>query len=104
MNLKGSLSTLILQILSYDISHGYDIAGRIKRQSEGVLDFKDGTLYPTLHLLERDGFLTSEEITENGRVRRYYKITEKGLKELATQKNTWQKMSGAINTILEGAR
>ncbi len=103
MNLKGSLPTLILQILSYDSSHGYDIAQRIKRQSNGVLNFKDGTLYPTLHLLERDGFLTSEEASENGRVRRYYKITEKGLKELQQQKNSWQQLSGAINTVLEGA-
>jgi PadR family transcriptional regulator, regulatory protein PadR len=104
MNLKGSLPSLILQILSYDPSHGYDIAQRIKRQSKGVLDFKDGTLYPTLHTLERDGFVTSQEIEENGRTRRYYKITEQGIKELEQHKNSWQRLSGAITTILEGAR
>jgi PadR family transcriptional regulator, regulatory protein PadR len=103
MNLKGSLPALILQTLSYGSSHGYEIAGRIKRQSQGVLDFKEGTLYPTLHTLERDGLLTSEEQLENGRVRRYYKLTEKGLKELEQQKTSWQRMSGAISTILEGA-
>ncbi len=102
MNLKGSLPTLILEVLSHGPSHGYEIASGIKRRSAGVLDFKEGTLYPALHTLERDGMLTSETDIENGRTRRYYKLTEKGSKTLQKSTLEWQRMSGAISGILGG--
>jgi PadR family transcriptional regulator, regulatory protein PadR len=102
MNLKGSLPTLILESLSRGPSHGYEIATGIKRRSEGVLDFKEGTLYPALHTLERDGMLTSYTEIENGRTRRYYQLTDKGSKTLAKSRLEWQRMSGAISGILSG--
>ena len=103
MNLKGSLPALILQTLSFGSSHGYEIASRIKRQSEGVLDFKEGTLYPALHTLERDGLVSSHEELENGRTRRYYKLTDKGAKMLEKECAEWVRFSGAIGGILKGA-
>ena len=59
MNFKGTLPTLILEALRREPSHGYRIAQRIKERSRGVLDFKEGTLYPALHKLETEGFVSS---------------------------------------------
>ena len=103
MNLKGSLPTLILEALSRGPSHGYEIASNIKRRSQGVLDFKEGTLYPALHTLERDGMVSSNSELEGGRTRRYYTLTDKGNLALEKSKLEWQRMSGAISGLLGGA-
>lgn len=102
MNLKGSLPALILEVLSKGSSHGYQIAQLIKQRSEGVLDFKEGTLYPALHTLEREGLVSSEEQIENGRTRRYYTLTQAGKKVLSTERAEWEKLSRAIGGILGG--
>jgi len=101
MNLKGSLSTLILQNLRRGPNHGYRIAQNIKEKSKGVLDFKEGTLYPALHDLEGKGLIESYAGEENGRTRCYYKLTEKGRKKLAAEKEEWLKLSGAISLMLQ---
>jgi DNA-binding PadR family transcriptional regulator len=67
MNFKGTLPTLILEALTQEPCHGYRIAQKIKERSEGVLDFKEGTLYPALHKLENDGMVESYETIETGR-------------------------------------
>jgi PadR family transcriptional regulator PadR len=67
MNFKGTLPTLILEALEREPSHGYGIAQRIKKRSQGVLDFKEGTLYPALHKLENEGQVESFEGAEKGR-------------------------------------
>ena len=103
MNFKGSLATLILQNLSRGSNHGYRIAQDIKLKSKGVLDFKEGTLYPALHGLEGKGLIVSHTREENGRTRCYYKLTEKGKKALSREKEEWQQFSGAINHILQEA-
>jgi transcriptional regulator len=103
MNLKGTLPTLILQVLSEGSSHGYRIAQDIKARSKGVLEFKEGTLYPALHTLEAEGYLESHKQVEKGRTRRYYKLTDKGRKELARQREDWRKLSHAVTLILEEA-
>jgi transcriptional regulator len=102
MNLKGSLPLLILYVLSRGSSHGYQIAKAIKQQSEGVLDFKEGTLYPTLHNLEQQGMVASFEQAENGRTRRYYRLTQDGSALLERQLNDWARYTSAVNTILKG--
>ena len=103
MNLKGSLSMLILQLLSGGPSHGYQIAKQIKHQSEGVLDFKEGTLYPTLHNLEKQGLLEAYTQEENSRTRRYYRITESGQDALIRERETWERYMQAVNMIMKGA-
>ena len=103
MNFKGSLATLILQNLSRGPNHGYRIAQDIKLKSKGVLDFKEGTLYPALHGLEGKGLIVSQTREENGRTRCYYKLTDKGKKALSREKEEWQQFSGAINGILQEA-
>jgi PadR family transcriptional regulator len=103
MNLRGTLPTLILEALEHEPNHGYLIAQRIKTRSRGVLDFKEGTLYPALHKLENEGLVESYEGTEKGRSRRYYRITEPGLGMLAKDRQEWREMSRAVTMILEEA-
>lgn len=100
MNFKGTLPTLILEALMHEPSHGYLIAQRIKERSSGVLDFKEGTLYPALHKLENDGLVESSESTESGRSRRSYRITKAGRATLAKDRAEWRSLSRAVTTIL----
>ena len=100
MNFKGALPTLILEALESEPSHGYRIAQSIKERSRGVLDFKEGTLYPALHKLENGGMVDSYNTVENGRTRRYYKITASGRKLLAQDRSEWRELSQAVTLIL----
>ena len=100
MNFKGTLPTLILEFLAQEPSHGYRIAQKIKERSEGVLDFKEGTLYPALHKLESEGMVESYESVENGRSRRHYRITRSGRRMLANDRTEWRQISRAVTTIL----
>ena len=100
MNLKGTLPTLILEALIHEPSHGYLVAQKIKQRSQGVLDFKEGTLYPALHKLENEGMVESYDGAENGRPRRYYRITKTGRGMLAKDRAEWRSLSQAVTTIL----
>jgi len=103
MNFKGTLPTLILEALARETSHGYRIAQQIKERSRGVLDFKEGTLYPALHKLENDGLVDSYEGVEKGRSRRYYRITQSGRTVLAKDREEWHELSRAVTTMLREA-
>lgn len=98
--LKGNVAVLILAAVSKDPAHGYAIAQSISEASEGYFEMKEGTLYAHLHELERDGLLASKWDTASGRPRRYYNITEKGLKKLATQRKEWNAFSTGMNKAL----
>lgn len=100
MNFKGTLPTLILEVLAQEPSHGYRIAQNIKERSDGVLDFKEGTLYPALHKLENESLVESYEGVESGRVRRYYRITQSGRKALNKDRAEWRQLSRAVSIIL----
>lgn len=100
MTFKGTLPTLILEALLNEPSHGYRIAQSIKERSEGVLDFKEGTLYPALHKLENEGLVESYEGIEKGRPRRYYRITKTGHGTLARDRVEWRQLSRAVTMIL----
>lgn len=100
MNFKGTLPTLILEALEAEPDHGYRIAQRIKERSRGVLDFKEGTLYPALHKLENDGMVESYNAVESGRTRRYYQITAPGRALLAKDRTEWRELSQAVTLIL----
>lgn len=104
MNFKGTLPPLILEALLREPSHGYRIAQSIKERSQGVLDFKEGTLYPALHKLENDGLVESSEEIENGRQRRYYRITRPGRQALAKDRAEWRQLSHAVSLILGEAK
>jgi PadR family transcriptional regulator PadR len=100
MNFRGTLPILILEAVEQEPSHGYRIAQRIKERSRGVLDFKEGTLYPALHKLENDGLVASSEEIESGRPRRYYRITKSGRTALAKDRAEWRQLSQAVTLIL----
>jgi transcriptional regulator len=100
MNFKGTLPTLILEALAHEPSHGYRIAQKIKERSEGVLDFKEGTLYPALHKLENEGLVESYEGIEKSRPRRYYRITKAGRATLTRDRAEWRELSRAVTLIL----
>jgi len=105
MNFKGTLPTLILEALMREPSHGYRIAQKIKERSEGVLDFREGTLYPALHKLENEGMIESfdgpsSDGGEKGRTRRYYRITESGRGMLTRDCAEWRAHSRAVTMIL----
>lgn len=100
MNLKGTLPTLILEVLAHEPSHGYRIAQKIKQRSDGLLDFKEGTLYPALHKLENEGMVESYDGIESGRPRRYYRITQPGRKALNKDRAEWRQLSRAVSIIL----
>lgn len=97
------LTTLILEALAHETSHGYRIAQTIKERSKGVLDFREGTLYPALHKLENEGLIESSEGMENGRPRRSYRITKSGRAALARDRAEWRELSKAVTMILEEA-
>ena len=101
VNFKSALTPLILKNLSSGPNHGYRIAQDIKQKSKGVLDFKEGTLYPALHGLESKGLIESYTEEENGRTRCYYKLTEKGKHALARQQKDWTEFAGAVSFILK---
>ena len=101
MNIKGSLQLLILNVLSQGPSHGYQIASEIKKRSSGLLDFQEGTLYPTLHNMERAGLLEVSDAEENGRTRRYYRLTESGKNMFKKELAEWQQFTRAVNSNLE---
>ena len=74
-----------------------------EERSKGVLDFKEGTLYPALHKLEQEGMVGSYEGKEKGRARRYYRITGQGRSKLAASRAEWLKISRAVTYILKEA-
>ena len=100
MNIKGSLPLLVLDALSRGPSYGYQIAKEIREQSEAVLDFQEGALYPTLHKLEEEGLIEASTTTVDGRQRRYYSLTLLGKQELAAERHEWARYVQAVNTVL----
>ena len=103
---KGSTWLLVLGVLSKHEMYGYQIIKTVELMSENVFQMNEGTLYPILHALEREEFLTAywAESKETGRKRKYYKITEKGIKELSEQKQEWDVYQKAVNRVLGNAQ
>jgi DNA-binding PadR family transcriptional regulator len=101
MNFRGGLTPLILQNLSRGPNHGYRIAQEIKEKSSGVLDFKEGALYPALHGLEGKGLVESFTREENGRMRCYYRLTRKGRAVLGREREEWVRFAAAMNLIFQ---
>ncbi len=100
--LKGNTDALLLCLISHTPMYGYQIIKEIERKSNGYFQFKEGTLYPALHRLERAGLVRGEwQVLPNGQERRYYFITEKGKQVLAERLTTWQNFSSAVNSIIK---
>ncbi len=101
--LKGNTPTLALAVLNDGPLHGYGIAREIERRSDNALRFKEGTLYPALHALEREGLIVGEwEREGNGRERKVYRITPAGIADLESRTRTWNTFASAIERVLGG--
>jgi len=100
--LQGTLDMLVLKALQLEPMHGWGITERIEQWSERVLQLGQGTLYPALYRLERQGFIRSEwKVTENSRRARYYSLTRQGRRQLDTELAQWRRMSRAVNQVLD---
>ncbi|WP_042272217.1 PadR family transcriptional regulator [[Clostridium] dakarense] len=99
--LKGSTTILILSLLKRKHMYGYEIIKEIELRSSGVFNFKEGTLYPILHTLESNEMVESFwSEGESARKRKYYKITDKGNKQLKEKEDEWKLFTNTVNTIL----
>ncbi len=99
---QGTLDMLILQILSLEPAHGYGIAQRLEQISRSVIQVNQGSLYPALHRLHQKGWLRAEwKQSETGREAKFYSLTAAGRRHLAVEKDSWARLSGAVNLIFE---
>lgn len=99
--LTGSTGMLILRLLEEKEMYGYEMIDTLEKRSDNTFTLKAGTLYPLLHSLERSGYVDSREAeAENGRMRKYYSITESGRKILSEKRAEWEVFSGAVNKVL----
>jgi PadR family transcriptional regulator PadR len=100
--IKSSSDSLLLSLLEQQPMYGYKIVKELEERSQGYFKFKEGTLYPALHRLEKSGLLTGRwQALPNGRQRRYYHITARGQAKLAMEKVQWQDFLEAVKLILE---
>ena len=101
--LRGSTVMLILSLLEERTMYGYEIIKEIDKKSNGVFEFKEGTLYPLLHGLESDGYLESYwDKGEGNRKRKYYSVTPKGRKHTKKKKEEWTVFSRTMEKVIGG--
>jgi len=100
--LQGTLDLLILKSLALQEMHGLGIAGRVAQITGGTFQVKPGSLFPALHRMEEEGWLTSTwGESENNRRAKYYRLTKAGRRQLETETQRWGRISLAIAQALE---
>lgn len=100
---KGSTSLLVLSVIERKDMYGYEIIRDIELLSEKVFTLNEGTLYPILHSLEKEKYLVSYwDESESARKRKYYRMTDKGRKELVRKREEWKGFSSAVLRVTEG--
>ena len=101
--LSGSTTLLVLSLLSSGDKYGYEMIAELEARSDHTFTLKEGTLYPILHTLEKDGAVKSyEKEAPTGLMRKYYRITRKGLRLLDEKKEEWVQFTHTVNAILAG--
>lgn len=101
--IQGTLDLLILKTVSLEPVHGWAIAKRIQQVSNEVLQVQQGSLYPALHRLEQQGWITAAtKPTESGRIAKFYSLTREGKKQLALELGQWERLSQAIGLVVRG--
>lgn len=99
---QGTLDLLILKILALEPLHGWAIGQRLRQVSRDVLQVSDGSLYPALHKLEQEGWITAEwKPSENNRRAKFYSLTAYGRKELEKEAANWNRLSAAITRVVK---
>lgn len=100
--LQGTLDMLVLKALQLEPMHGWGVTERIGHWSGDELLVNQGSLYPALYRLQRQGWITSEwKITENNRRARYYKLTATGRRQVAVEQREWDRLSRAVNLVMQ---
>lgn len=100
--IQGTLDMLILKTLALEPMHGWGICERIEQRSAEVLRLNQGSLYPALHRLSRQGWITSAwGTTENNRRARYYRLTAAGRRALEDEHRHWLRLSAAVNRVMQ---
>jgi transcriptional regulator len=98
---QGTVDLLILKTVALEPMHGWAIAQRIRQLSRDVLHLQQGSLYPALQRLERQGWITAEwGVSENNRRARFYRLTKAGRRRLEKEVAGWERLAGAIRTVL----
>lgn len=101
--LKGHLDLLLLAALREHPAHGYAIIDHLRSRSGGTFDLPEGTIYPALHRLERQGLIASEWSDASGRRRRVYRLTPRGRRGLRQKAKAWHSFARGVTGALEGA-
>jgi PadR family transcriptional regulator PadR len=102
--IQGTLDLLILKTISIEPTHGWAIAKRIEQVSKDVLQVTQGALYPALHRLEQQGWISAKWMkTETGREAKFYKLTRAGKEQLEKEVADWQRLSHAIGLVIQMA-
>jgi PadR family transcriptional regulator, regulatory protein PadR len=102
--LQGTLALLVLKTLQQGPMHGWGITLHIQQISKEVLRVEEGSLYPALHRMEQEGWISAEwGVSENNRRARYYRLTSAGRKQLAEEEKRWQKLTHAVASVLNFA-
>ena len=99
--LQGTLDMLVLKALQLESMHGWGITDRLHQWSDHILQINQGSLYPALYRLERQGLIRSTwRTTENNREARYYALTAAGRRQLGEESRSWDRMSRAVNLVM----
>jgi PadR family transcriptional regulator, regulatory protein PadR len=99
---QGTLDLLILKILALEPLNGFAVSQRLRQVSGEVLQVSDGSLYPALHKLEQEGWITAEwKQTENNRRAKFYSLTRAGRRELEREAANWERLSTAISALVK---
>ena len=102
--LQGTLELLVLRTLALEPMHGWGLAQRIETMSGDVFAIQQGTLYPALQRMKRKGWVDSEwRTTENNRRARYYFLTDTGRRQIAAEREEWERIVNAVNGVLNWA-
>jgi PadR family transcriptional regulator PadR len=102
--LQGTLALLVLKTLARGPLHGYGITLHIQMVSKDLLRVEEGSLYPALHRMEQDGWVSAEwGLSENNRRARYYRLTAVGRKQLAQEEKNWERLTQAVAHVLQFA-
>lgn len=100
-SIRNSGPLLILSLLNNQDMYGYEIVENLRIRSENIFELKEGTLYPLLHRLEKQGLLKSyKKTTDQNRERKYYQITKKGIKVLDEEKTSWEVFSQGVMKVM----
>ena len=98
---QGTLDLLILKLLTLEPLNGWSISLRLKQLSSEILQVSDGSLYPALHKLEQEGWISAEwRTTENNRRAKFYSLTQLGRRQLKLETSNWERLAGAINHVV----